>query len=61
MKDIEDWCLLLMSSMSFVDLQFQEHRMTEKHHMDRNPYISSLCQKPGVVLVNMILGDDVAT
>jgi hypothetical protein len=31
---IEDRCLLLMSSMSFVDLPFQEHRMMEKHHMD---------------------------
>jgi hypothetical protein len=37
---IEDKCLLLTSSMSFVDLPFQEHRMTEKHHMDQNPYIS---------------------
>jgi hypothetical protein len=33
-QDIEDSCLLVMSSMSFVDLPFQEHRMTEKHHMD---------------------------
>jgi hypothetical protein len=44
-QDIEDMCLLLMSSMSFVDLPFQEHRMTEKHHMDQNPCISSLCPK----------------
>jgi hypothetical protein len=28
--DIEDRCLLLMSSMSFVDLEFQEHQMMEK-------------------------------
>jgi hypothetical protein len=33
-QDIEDMCLLLTSSMSFVDLPFQKHRMTEKHHMD---------------------------
>jgi hypothetical protein len=33
-QDTEDRCLLLMSSTSFVDLPFQEHRMTEKHHMD---------------------------
>jgi hypothetical protein len=33
-QDIKDRCLLLTSSMSFVDLSFQEHRMTEKHHMD---------------------------
>jgi hypothetical protein len=44
-QDIEDRCLLLMSSMSFVDLPFQKHRMTEKHHMDQNPWISSLCPK----------------
>jgi hypothetical protein len=30
-QDIEDMCLLLMSSTSFVDLPFQERRMTEKH------------------------------
>jgi hypothetical protein len=29
-QDIEDRCLLLMSSTSFVDLPFQEHRMTKK-------------------------------
>jgi hypothetical protein len=29
-QDIEDRCLLLTSSMSFVHLPFQEHRMTEK-------------------------------
>jgi hypothetical protein len=51
-QDIEDRCLLLTSSMSFLDLPFQEHRMTEKHHMDQNPYISSLCPKPGVVSDN---------
>jgi hypothetical protein len=39
-QDIEDRCLLLTSSMSFVDLPFQEHRMTEKHHMDQNLCIS---------------------
>jgi hypothetical protein len=53
MQDIDDRCLLLMSCMSLVDLPFQEHRMTEKHHMDQNPYISSLCPKPGVVSDNM--------
>jgi hypothetical protein len=30
MQDIEDRCLLLIRSMSFVDLPFQEHRMMEK-------------------------------
>jgi hypothetical protein len=44
-QDIEDRCLLLMSSTSFVDLPFQEQRMMEKHHMDQNPCISSFCQK----------------
>jgi hypothetical protein len=44
-QDIEDRRLLLMSSMSFVDLPFQEHRTTEKHHMDQNPSISSICPK----------------
>jgi hypothetical protein len=44
-QDIEDRCLLLMSSMSFVDLPFQEHKTMEKHHMDQNPCISSLCPK----------------
>jgi hypothetical protein len=53
MQDIEDWCTLLMRSMSFVDLPFQEHRMTKKHHMDQNPYISSLCLEPGVLSDNM--------
>jgi hypothetical protein len=43
--DIEDRCLLLTSSTSFVDLPFQEHWMMEKHHMDQNPCISSLCLK----------------
>jgi hypothetical protein len=51
MQDIDDRCLLLMSSMSFVDLPFQEHRMMEKHHMDKNPCI---------VVDNMTRGDDVA-
>jgi hypothetical protein len=60
MQDIEDRCLLLTGSMSFVDLPFQKHRMTEKHNMDQNSYISSLCPKPGVVSDNMIRGDDVA-
>jgi hypothetical protein len=60
MQDIEDRCLLLTSSMNFVDLSFQEHQMTEKHHMDQNPYISSLCLKPGVVSDNMTQEDDVA-
>jgi hypothetical protein len=44
-QDIEDRCLLLMSSTSFVDLPFQEHRMTDKHHMDKNPCISLICPK----------------
>jgi hypothetical protein len=44
-QDMEDRCLLLTSSMSFIDLPFEEHRMTKKHHMDQNPYISSLCPK----------------
>jgi hypothetical protein len=57
MQDIEDRFLLLMSC---VDLPFQEHRMTEKHHMDQNPYISLLCPKPGVVSDNMTQGDDMA-
>jgi hypothetical protein len=60
MQDIEDRCLLLMSSTSFVDLPFQEHQMIEKHHMHQNPYISSLCPKPGVVSDNMKWGDNVA-
>jgi hypothetical protein len=46
--------------MSFVDLPFQKYRMMEKHHMDQNPYISSLCPKPGVVSDIMTQGDDVA-
>jgi hypothetical protein len=49
-----------MSSTSFVHLPFQEHWMTEKHHMDQNPYISSLCPKPGVVTDNMTQGDGMA-
>jgi hypothetical protein len=44
-QDIEDRCLLLMSSMSFVDLPFQEHRMMKKNHMNQNPCISSFCPK----------------
>jgi hypothetical protein len=44
-QDIEDRCLLLTSSTSFVDLPFQEHRMLEKHHMDQNLCISSICPK----------------
>jgi hypothetical protein len=44
-QDIQDRCLFLMSSMSFVGLPFQEDRMMEKHHMDQNPCISSLCPK----------------
>jgi hypothetical protein len=39
-QDIEDRCLLLTSSTSFIDLPVQEHQMTKKHHMDQNPYIS---------------------
>jgi hypothetical protein len=34
--------------------------MMEKHHMDQNLHISSLCPKPGVVTDNMIRGDNVA-
>jgi hypothetical protein len=60
MEDIEDRCLSLTTSMNFVDLPFQEHWMTEKHHMDQNTYISSLCTKPGVVSNNMTWGADVA-
>jgi hypothetical protein len=60
MQDIEDRCLLLTSSMSFIDLLFQEHQKMEKHHMYQNPYISSLCPKQGVVSDNMRWGDDVA-
>jgi hypothetical protein len=52
-QDIEDMCLLLMSFMSFVDLSFQEHRMMEKHNMDQNPCISSLCPKYGTITENM--------
>jgi hypothetical protein len=32
--------LLLMSSISFVDLPLQEHQMTKKQNMGQNPYIS---------------------
>jgi hypothetical protein len=42
LQGVEDMCLLLMSSMSFVDVLFQEHRMMEKHHMDQNPCITSI-------------------
>jgi hypothetical protein len=59
-QDIEDKCLLLMSSTSFVDLPFQEHQIMEKLHMDQNPSISSLCQKSGIVIENMTRGNDVA-
>jgi hypothetical protein len=59
-QDIEDRCLLLTSSTSFVDLPFQEHRMMEKHHIDQNPCISSLCPKQGIVTDNMTRGNDVA-
>jgi hypothetical protein len=58
MQNIEDRCLLLTSSTSFIDQPFQEHRMMEKHHIDQNPYISSLFPKPGVVSNNMTWGDD---
>jgi hypothetical protein len=34
--------------------------MTEKHHMDQNLYISSLCPILGVVSDNVTQGDDVA-
>jgi hypothetical protein len=53
-------CLLLTSSMSFVDLPFQEHWMTENNHMDQNPCISSLCPNYGIVTENMTRGNDVA-
>jgi hypothetical protein len=59
-QDIEDRCLLLTSSTSFVDLPFQECWMMEKHHVDQNPYISSICPKPGVITDNTTRGDDVA-
>jgi hypothetical protein len=58
--DIEDMCLLLTSSMSFVDLPFQEHQMMEKHCIDQNPYISELCPKLGVFTDNTTRRDDVA-
>jgi hypothetical protein len=48
-EHIEDRYLLLMSSTSFVDLPFQEHPMMEKHHMDQNLCISSICPKQGIV------------
>jgi hypothetical protein len=44
-EDIEDRCLLLTSSMSFIDLPFQEQQMMEKHHMDQNSCISLICLK----------------
>jgi hypothetical protein len=44
-QDIEDRCLLLTRSTSFVDLPFQEHQMMEKHHMDQKPHIFSICRK----------------
>jgi hypothetical protein len=60
MQYIGDKCLLLTSFMSFVDPPFQEHRMIQKHHMNQNPYISSLCPKSEVVSDNVTWGDDVA-
>jgi hypothetical protein len=59
-QDIEDRCLLLTSSVSFVDLPFQEHQMMEKHHMDQNPCISSYCPKQGIVTDNITRGNDMA-
>jgi hypothetical protein len=59
-QNIEDMCLLLTSSTSFVDQPFQEHRMMEQHNMDQNPCISSLCPKQGIVTENMTRGNDVA-
>jgi hypothetical protein len=59
-QDLEHRCLLLTSSMSFVDLPLQEHRMIEKHHMNQNPYISKLCPKLGVFTDNMTQRDNVA-
>jgi hypothetical protein len=59
-QDIEDRCLLLTSSTSFVDLPFQEHRMTKKHHMNQNSCIASLCPREGIVTDNMTWGNDVA-
>jgi hypothetical protein len=44
-QDIEDRCLLLMSSTRFVDPPFLEDQMMEKQHMDQNPCISSVCLK----------------
>jgi hypothetical protein len=44
-QDIEDRCLLLTSSMSFVDLPFQEYQMIENHHMNQNSCISSIWPK----------------
>jgi hypothetical protein len=35
--------------------------MSEKHHMDQNPDIYSLCPKPGVASGNITWGDDVAS
>jgi hypothetical protein len=58
-QDIEDRCLLLMSSTNFIDLPFQVHRMTEKHHMDQNPCISSSRPKYGIVTENMTRGNNV--
>jgi hypothetical protein len=47
MQDIEDRCLLLTSSMSFVDLPFQEHPMTETHDMNQSLSFKTL-PKPKV-------------
>jgi hypothetical protein len=44
----------LLTSLGFNSLW-----MMKKHHMNQNPYISSLCPKPGVVTDNMTRGDDV--
>jgi hypothetical protein len=44
-QNIDDRCLLPTSSVSFVDLPFQEHRMMKKQHMDQNPCISIICPK----------------
>jgi hypothetical protein len=57
MQYIEDRCLLLTSSISFVDLPFQEYQMMEKHHMNQNPWISSI---RGIVTDSMTRGDDMA-
>jgi hypothetical protein len=45
MQDIEDIYLLVTSSTIFVGLLFQEHQMTEKHHIEQNSCISLICPK----------------